>query len=184
MKRKRSLFGTLQLDLPPALHLGGLFALGAVDRSKGSQGQRLFGRLVQPGLLSFAISGRGASRSLFGAPRSRWLSIFASIPMVGLGLFYYFLYRPDSDVRALIHAWPMSLTCAQQFYRARGAVFGYLYLYKDGYDSYYNLQTGILDGVILYCLAAVAKNEFVATKFSFLVCVSKIAPKVTCALHG
>jgi hypothetical protein len=80
MKRKRSLFGTLQLDLPPALHLGGLFALGAVDRSKGSQGQHRFGRLVQPGPLSFAISGRGASRSFFGAPRSRRLSIFASIP--------------------------------------------------------------------------------------------------------
>lgn len=71
--------------------------------------------------------------------------VFATLPFVGISLFYFGLYLPDKEVQQLMHEWPIAATCAQQFYRLGGAVFWYLYSEKEGYDSYFNLQTGVLD---------------------------------------
>lgn len=87
-----------------------------------------------------------ADAEIFEAPvdMSGFL-LFAATPFVGILLFYFGLYRTDTDVRAFMHSWPVSWTCAQQLYRLGGACFAYLYLNQEGYDSYFNLQTGVLD---------------------------------------
>jgi hypothetical protein len=69
---------------------------------------------------------------------------FGAYGFVGIGLFYALLYRPDQAVQDLMHGWPVPFTCAQQLYRLGGACFWYMYSNK-GMDSYFNLQTGVLD---------------------------------------
>ena len=70
--------------------------------------------------------------------------IFGGLPFGCLGALIW-LYQNDQQIQSFINNWPVSWTCAQQLQRIGGAIFMYLYLYEEGYDSYFNLQTGVMD---------------------------------------
>jgi hypothetical protein len=88
-------------------------------------------------------------------------SFFGAMPFVGIGSFYYFLYRKDEKVQDLLHNWPTHNVCAHQVYRLGGAIFLYLYMEKD-MKTYLNLQTGVLDifmGLTAIPMALYTRNK-------------------------
>ena len=88
-------------------------------------------------------------------------AVFAGLPFVAILSFYHFLYAKDAKIKDLMFKWPADFLCAHQLYRLGGGVFLYLYTEK-GYQSYFNLQTGVLD--IFMGLTAIPMALYVRNK--------------------